>query len=199
MIVIYTVGIVGHLTTPLYDLMISLTPFTLLLMGGLVLFEDFYKKNLKFLKWFGVVYLFTLLIEIIGVNTGLVFGKYEYGVVLGPMIFGTPLIIGFNWVIVILGAILIAQKITSNKILAIFISAFLAVFFDFLLEPVAINLKYWDWFGPVPMQNYAAWFIISLIGSASFIYSEIQTFSSLSKQYYIIQCVFFLTLNLGLK
>ena len=39
----------------------------------------------------------------------------------------------------------------------------LMVVYDFALEPAAIDLNMWDWGGPVPMQNYIAWLVISLV------------------------------------
>ena len=43
-----------------------------------------------------------MLTEAIGVNTGLLFGTYEYGANLGFKIFGVPLIIGVNWTVLII-------------------------------------------------------------------------------------------------
>ena len=86
--------------------MLMLTPFTLFAFGIIVLFEVY--RNKKFISWLVITYLATLLLEIIGAKTGLIFGSYSYGDVLGPKFFDLPLIIGLNWVIVIWGGILIS-------------------------------------------------------------------------------------------
>jgi putative membrane protein len=52
-------------------------------------------------------------LEVVGVKTGLIFGEYKYGSTLGIKLFEVPLIIGFNWVFVILGSISISRLITK--------------------------------------------------------------------------------------
>ena len=38
-------------------------------------------------------------VELVGTKTGMLFGDYSYGKVLGPALQGVPLIIGINWFI----------------------------------------------------------------------------------------------------
>jgi putative membrane protein len=112
--VIYGVGVIGHSIQPLRELMLTLTPFTLLITGGLVIYF-LIKDNNEIGKWLVVTYLITFSLEVIGVKTGYVFGNYHYGYVLGPKIFETPIIIGLNWILVILGALIIAKKFIKNS------------------------------------------------------------------------------------
>jgi putative membrane protein len=87
----------------------------------------------------------TFALEVIGVKTGLVFGEYKYGETLGLKLFEVPLIIGFNWILVILGTISVAQLITKNVLANSLIAATISVIFDLVLEPIAIKLDYWQW------------------------------------------------------
>ncbi len=191
----YFVGIAGHLIEPVQSYMLMLTPFTLLFLGLLVLYES--AINRKFLLWLGITYVTTLFLEILGAKTGLIFGKYSYGTVLGLKFFDVPLIIGLNWVIVIWGGILIAKKISTNKFLTSFFAASIALVFDFFLEPVAITLGYWTWADvSVPFQNYAAWFIIAFIFAYLFSSKEIDTPSKIPAHYFAAQLLFFFFLNL---
>ncbi len=194
---IFTVGIIGHLVDQLIPIMLYLTTFTLLLTGSVVLYKSYKTSNKFFLHWITITYLITFLLEVIGVKTGLIFGKYLYGETLGLKFFDVPLIIGFNWVFVILGAISIARIINNNKFVVSFIAAAIAVIFDFILEPVAIKLDYWQWSGNIiPLQNYAAWFAIAFFSSFFYKHFNLKTESKISIHYLIIQLVFFLLINL---
>lgn len=80
-----------------------------------------------------------------------------------------------------------------------FASGILAVFFDFLLEPVAIIFDYWNWNNNIiPLQNYAAWFFISFILAFSFLKAKLDMNTDLPAVYFIIQAIFFLVLQVTL-
>lgn len=143
LIIIFAVGTAGHLFSPTIDLMLLITPLTLLLTGGVVLFSIIREGQDNFFFAIILAYIFTLAIEIIGVQTGIIFGDYQYGTTLGIKLFDVPLIIGLNWVFIILGIVLFISGKTKNKITIAVSSALLAVVFDFVLEPIAIKLNYW--------------------------------------------------------
>jgi bisanhydrobacterioruberin hydratase len=190
--IIFFVGIIGHLYDPLQNLMLLLTPATLLLTGVVVLLYSYKTSKNKLLLWVVLTYVITFLLEVIGVKTGLIFGEYKYGSTLGIKLFDVPLIIGFNWVFVILGSISISRLITSNMIVSVFISAFIAFLFDLILEPIAIRLDYWTWNGGIiPLQNYFAWFVIALISSFGYNYLKVTVNSKISLHYLLVQFVFF--------
>lgn len=200
LVIMYFVGIVGHLIPSTRNLMITLTPFTLLLTGGVVSYKSFFPVYNKFLFWGISTYLITFLLEVIGVKTGLVFGGYNYGSALGFKVFEVPLIIGFNWVLVILGAISISKAYIKNIILISISAAVLSVMFDYFLEPVAIRLGYWNWAQvSVPLQNYLAWFVIAFIFSIVLIKIKPDFNKGISKEYFLIQFTFFIILNLFMR
>jgi len=194
-VIMFGVGIAGHLITDLMQWIIPLTPLTLLLLGGVTLISSESYRDKKFLIWFAVTYLSTFIIEAAGVATGVIFGVYHYGDTLGLKLFEVPLIIGFNWVLVILGALLLAEKISGNVIVVSVLTGIFAVMFDFILEPVAVELNYWQWQGGIiPLQNYIAWFVIA--ADAAFVYKilKIRYISPSPAHYVIAQGVFFLIL-----
>lgn len=193
----FAVGILGHLTESFYQLMIQLTPYTLLLMGSFVLYFSYSKGNSSLLLWCLITYIVTFFLEALGVATGLVFGNYNYGDVLGLQFLNVPLIIGFNWVMVILGAIKISEKLNIKKPYNYFSVAALAVLFDIILEPVAITLNYWQWENiMVPFHNYAAWFIISLAAVYFYSFIKAKNESTLAIHYFIAQSLFFIVIGL---
>lgn len=200
LIIMYLVGIVGHLVLSTRELMITLTPFTLLLTGGIVAFNSFFRSGMAFIYWGVITYLITFLLEVIGVKTGLVFGGYEYGGALGFRFLEVPVIIGFNWVLVILGAISICKSLTKNVFVISLSSALLSVIFDFFLEPVAVRLGYWNWEQiAIPMQNYLAWFIIAFIFSIVLLKVKPDFNKGVSREYFLIQFIFFFILNLFMR
>ena len=79
-----------------------------------------------------------MLVEILGVNYGLIFGSYSYGENLGVKILGVPVLIGANWVMLsfITGAMGDAL-FRNNKLLAAISGAVLMVLIDLVIEPVA--------------------------------------------------------------
>jgi putative membrane protein len=151
--------------------------------------------------------------EIIGVNTGLLFGDYQYGQVLGPKIYGVPFLIGLNWFVIVYcsGAILtqgvelLQQKINikisgfASSIFVIIGGATIATCFDFIIEPVAVKLHFWSWKnGQIPLFNYLCWFIISTILLGVKMYFKTIWINTFATSLFIIQALFFLMLNLFL-
>lgn len=192
---IYTVGVIGHLTNALLEYMKLLTPFTLLLTGGVVFFSTIKNSKNNFIIWAIVTYIITFSLEVIGVKSGIIFGSYWYGETLGTKFLNVPLIIGFNWIMVILGAILLAENIFKNKILITITASLLSTTFDFFLEPTAIKLGYWNWTDiSVPLQNYFAWFIISLLFTILYFKMGVKVKTDLPIKFFLTQFIFFIIL-----
>ncbi len=211
LVIIFSVGVLGHIF--ILDIMKILTPATLFIVNSFLLFvfiknqNDIGKK--KSIVILALIFLFTLFIEILGEKTGAIFGRYAYGNVLSYdtiEIFNVPIIIGFNWVMVILSATALSQKITHNEYLQIPISGLIAVAFDYTLEPVAIRLGYWYWldgFGftikEIPIENYIAWFIISTIFAFVIKRFNLNLKGNYLLYYFFSQLFFFQILNIYMR
>jgi putative membrane protein len=105
----------------------------------------------------------TFLIEVVGVHTGLPFGNYKYGTILGPKVFQTPIIIGLVWYIVIVCSLSVVKYKDSNpsRIKTGLSIGALALVLDIFLEITTNKFGYWYFEGPTPIQNYISWFLIS--------------------------------------
>jgi len=57
------------------------------------------EKNTAFFVFFAFSFLVGMGVEMIGVNTGHLFGIYQYGVKMGAKFNGVPWLIGLNWFI----------------------------------------------------------------------------------------------------
>ncbi|MDZ7604320.1 MAG: carotenoid biosynthesis protein [Cyclobacteriaceae bacterium] len=164
--VIWLVTIVGLLGIWLVheSWFLSKTPFTLMLGAGLLYWNFPVKNGWSSLAIWSLVYLIGIGVEIVGVNTGWLFGEYHYGQNLGPRIFGVPLLIGVNWTILTFLTATICKRYIRQKWLSLLIGALLMVGLDFLIEPTAPIFDFWYWSeGLAPLRNFVDWFVVSLI------------------------------------
>lgn len=197
LLVIFIVGFIGHIVPVLLPIMLIITPYALLLTGALVLYYILRKGELNILVWCLIIYILTFTLEILGTKAGIIFGSYTYGDTLGLKLSGVPLIIGFNWVLVILGAITLAKEIHKNIFLTALLTGTFAVLFDLMLEPVALKLDYWEWSsGQIPLSNYYSWIGISFVASLLYDFLHIKTNVKLAECYFTIQLTYFILLSL---
>lgn len=193
LIIFYGVGVVIHLINYFAFALKFLTPIFLLTIFIVIITQEKLDKN--FLTFLAVSYLFTFSLEVLGVKTGLVFGRYVYGENLGLKVFDVPLVIGLNWISLLLGSIGFVSKIKISIFLKSAIAGILMVLFDLVLEQVAPSLNYWFWQNHlIPMQNYMAWFIISALLSYYYFASELNKNLLIGRYNFIIQFIFFLIL-----
>jgi bisanhydrobacterioruberin hydratase len=192
---------------------IHATPINLLLMFILLLWTQ-NNRNTGFWIFLLFCYVTGVAVEVIGVNTGKLFGDYEYGTVLGEKIMDVPLIIGINWFIIIYCSAVsihtLLAKITRKtdleagssfktiKALSVIIDgATLAVILDWLIEPVAVRLDYWHWKGDgsIPFFNYLCWFLVSVLMLLIFHFCKFEKRNKFAVNLLLIQVMFFLLLR----
>lgn len=209
-------GIVGILCSSYKDWFIKHTPFNLLLMVVLLIWNQS-KPNKSFIIFIIICFLTGMIAEIIGVQTGLLFGDYTYGNLLGPKIFGVPLLIGVNWFVLVFCCIILMERLhdrmkqkylennlgePSKKLerLSIIVDgALLATTFDWIMEPVAIKLEFWKWLSTdVPVYNYMCWFLISCFLIMIYRKWFFLNNNNFAVHLLIIQSLFFLTLRIFL-
>ncbi len=160
LIVIYMVGIISVLAGRAESLM-QLTVYNLLFAIAILIYNA-EKPNKLYWLWFGICALAGFLLEVAGVQTALIFGEYSYGEVLGLSLWGVPLIIGLNWSLLVFATAALVNSKTWPIALKAAIAASIMVLYDIFLEPVAIRFGFWEWAGgPVPLQNYLAWWLIA--------------------------------------
>ena len=195
-VMFHLVGLDGFLNSDLEQLFIALVPYHLLLMLSLLAIStgDF---SFNFRVFAIIVYLAGFFIEVIGVNTGLVFGSYTYGEALGFKLFSTPLLIGVNWLILVYctGVFLEQFKIKSSFFFSL-LGALILLSLDFLIEPIAIRFDYWSWAGgQIPLQNYLGWYLFSFLLFWIFRGLDFQKQNKAAIVLLFAQAGFFLALN----
>ena len=174
------------------EFFLSTTPYVLSLnLLLLILNHDLSDKKSKI--GLILIFLFGLIVEILGVNYGLFFGEYNYGANLGPKIYEVPYVIGFNWVLLIIATGSISDKLIKGKeIYKILFASFLMVLIDLLIEKSAPKLDFWEFvISPVPFSNYLWWFIFSLCFQYIFFKTVKTKEYNLSSNILVIQFLFF--------
>jgi len=215
-VLFHSIGLVGLL---FFDkgFFLAATPVNLSLSFTLLVWTQT-EKNIPFFLFLLTCFAVGISVEVIGINTGILFGDYTYGDVLGYKIKNVPVLIGINWFIIIYCSgisihTLLMKAINrvaadtgktpmSLKALSVIIDgATLTVFFDWLMEPVAVKLGYWTWNGDgsIPMFNYICWFIVSLLLLTVFHFAKFNKQNKFAVNLLLIQAMFFLLLRTFLK
>lgn len=200
LVCLYAVGTAGHILPATRGLMLLMTPWFLLVTGAAALILAWpEEKRMSFALWAAVAYLVTFTLEAVGTATGLVFGPYTYGTVLGFHLFAVPPVIGFNWVLVILAFADLACRLPGGRWYGPVLAAAAATGFDWIMEPAAIGLGYWTWTGgAIPLQNYLAWFLIALVAATAWSLLGLKARRPAAAVLTAVQALFFLILRLTL-
>lgn len=166
LMLVYLSGAIGFILKP--NLFLIFTPYTLLLTCCVFLIYQPVTEK-KYIFSFIIIAVIGFICEVIGVKTGLIFGDYYYGKVLGYQIAAVPIIISLNWALLINASSLVGAYFFKSKIKIAICSASLTTLIDILIEQLAPIFDFWHFKnGIVGLQNYFAWFIISLILSLIF-------------------------------
>jgi putative membrane protein len=211
-ILFHVSGLLGILCTPYKDWFIQNTPLNLCLMTVLLVWVQ-PAKGFSFFLFFLIAFAIGIGTEIIGVNTERLFGSYQYGNILGPKFKAVPWLIGLNWFVVVFCSACVMQEIhewtkrkmqntgtempkTVATLSLILDGALLATFFDWIMEPVAMKLGFWQWKnGEIPFYNYTCWFAISLLLLLLLQRMRFHKANHFAVHLFIIQLLFFMALR----
>ena len=181
------------------ELFVAFTPVNLLLMLLLLLWNEA-RITKNFIAAFVAASLTGLLSEMIGVHTGLLFGNYVYGTVLGVKIWGVPVLIGLNWFCIVYCSHVVTLRffkgIVNNGFYTAIVAGLFATMFDWVMEPVAIKLGFWQWEGGlIPVYNFFCWWAIATMVSYVFFLLRIKQDNAFAPILFFVQFVFFLILR----
>ncbi len=195
LIIFYTVGTIGILLPDSRDQFLSLSFFNLILSFAILLFGRT-AHSIQFYLFIACCFLTGMLVEWIGIHTGILFGDYAYGANLGKKVFGVPLVIGINWSMLVLASGSFFAHTSWKPWLKGLTAAALMTGLDILMEPVAMKSDYWQWANDtIPIYNYVCWLIISWgLLWIGFYFKFIEK-NKVSKALFILLVVFFALLN----
>jgi len=196
LIVFHFVGFCG-LLSPYSNLFMLLTPFNLIL-SAFLLWRHHTTALKPLVYFFAFTFSLGFFVEYLGVNFGFLFGSYSYGDTLGIKLFNVPIVIGLNWMLIIYSVATVLDRVAIPIISKIIIGSCLAVFMDWLIEPIAIRYDFWSWEqGTIPLQNYGGWLITSAVMFGAYHLIKVDSKNRLALPLYIVQASFFALLQLA--
>lgn len=194
-IIFYIVGMLGFMIPYTRDLFVQLTGLALVINFVLLLWFHEASYKLDTLIVFILIFIAGFFIEVIGVETGVIFGQYAYGSALGLKLFETPLMIGVNWLMLSYAFASILQPLKLHPMGKILFAAAGMVIYDVVMEQSAPLLDLWSWKdGIIPLENYVAWFLVAILFQLIFVFSGIRLKNPLALIILICQFLFFLAL-----
>jgi uncharacterized membrane protein len=112
-----------------------------------------------------------LLVEAVGVHTGVPFGSYAYTGDLGAAVLGVPVVVPLAWTMMAWPALVVGRTLARRLPVALIGGAALAAW-DLFLDPQMVDAGHWTWAHPdpglplvpgVPLTNYAGWLVVSVV------------------------------------
>jgi putative membrane protein len=196
LVILHVVGLVGISISQTRELVLSLSPINLFIAFVLLLVSEFKNKK-SLLTFILIAFVIGFGSELVGVHTGILFGDYSYGANLGVKFMEVPLIIGINWAVLAITSASLTEKLTENLSIKVLVNTVLMVFFDFIMEPVAMKSDFWSWHNDeIPFYNYVCWFFVALLLQVIYLFFFKIKSNIVFKSLFIIQLVFFTLLNL---
>ena len=143
-----------------------------------------FRWGLILIAFFGI---FPIIVEAIGITTGLPYGEFYYSDWMGAKIFGlVPWSVAFAFAPLIFGSLTISTKLVHDWKLQIILSSIILVLVDMVLDPAAVVLSIWVWLVPgpyygIPVSNYTGWFLTAFIASL-ILYQTIQRIEGVQRE-----------------
>lgn len=135
----------------------------LLLAGGLVFFAAPGMERARLL----IAGLIGYLSEIAGVQSGWLYGRYAYTLVLAPNIFGVPVVMVCAWFVLFGYVKQLVAGWTMPAWLEVLLASVGMMTIDLLIDPLAAHpFNFWRWeetgaYYGIPGQNFLGWLVVS--------------------------------------
>lgn len=186
------IGLTWPITRPYFQ---WATPINLVVSAILLLiFHPHW--NRAFAYFLGFTFLLGVGIEIIGVQSEVIFGAYQYGDTLGFKVMEVPMVIGINWFILSYCTGIICSKLSIPPLAKSLSAALMMVSLDYFIEPVAIFFDFWHWQDEtVPLRNYLGWLAVAWVIQLFFVYLPFTKKNPLAVYLLTAQAIFFLILS----
>jgi putative membrane protein len=117
-----------------------------------------------------------LLVEALGLHTGVPFGPYRYTGTLGPELAGVPVIVPLAWTMMAWPALVVARALAQRAVAVALVGGAALASWDLFLDPQMVAAGHWAWADPVPalpfvpgvpLSNYAGWVVVATLMAAA--------------------------------
>lgn len=118
-----------------------------------------------------------LLMEAVGVATGVPFGSYSYADRLGPELLGVPVVVALAWTMMAWPCWVVAGRLTSTPVARAAVAGWALAAWDLFLDPQLVAAGHWTWAHPepglpgttgVPLTNHLGWLLTAVVLMAVF-------------------------------
>jgi len=112
-----------------------------------------------------------LLVEAVGVHTGVPFGAYAYTGDLGAEVLGVPVVVPLAWTMMAWPALVVGRTL-ARRVPVAFVGGLALAAWDLFLDPQMVDAGHWTWAHPdpglplvpgVPLTNYGGWLVVSVV------------------------------------
>lgn len=150
----------------------------ILLFGApVIIFTMRWLGRRKGLALIGALGIYALLIETFAIQTGMPYGVFDYGGLLGPKLFdAVPVTVLLAWTPLVLGVLAVLPSIKPlwKRVIVATLSL---VVVDMVLDPAAVHIGFWAWDLPgfyygVPLVNFGGWVLSGGIAFTAIIYLQ---------------------------
>lgn len=194
---IYVMGTIGILNPVTRTEALRMTPLALLLTTAVLLFFAATAYTRRMVAVLCGITVIGFLAELAGVQTGWLFGHYHYTSNFGPRWWGTPPLIGLNWMFLSYAWAAVTRNSYSAPPYRILYAALGMLAYDLLLERAAPLMQLWYWDGGhIPLYNYLSWFALALFFQWLLRYSRIVTRNAMALPLLLLQTGMYISIIL---
>jgi putative membrane protein len=116
---------------------------------------------------------------------------YSYGTNLGPKVLDVPLLIGFNWAVLVFISGAITNRISTSIWIKSILGGGFMILLDLPMEVLAPTFDFWTFQAEAPLENYVSWFLIGTVMQFTFQSFKIKGNFTFSINLLLAQFVFF--------
>ncbi|GAA4893043.1 carotenoid biosynthesis protein [Actinomycetospora straminea] len=117
-----------------------------------------------------------LLVEAVGLATGVPFGEYRYTGTLGPEVLGVPVVVPLAWAMMAYPSLVVGRRLAAalgrGRGAVTVLGAWALATWDVFLDPQMVEAGHWYWLEPwptlpgvpgIPVSNFAGWLLVALL------------------------------------
>ncbi|WP_163553936.1 bisanhydrobacterioruberin hydratase CruF [Candidatus Frankia alpina] len=114
-----------------------------------------------------------LVVEVLGVHTGIPFGRYAYGGALGPRLLGVPIVVPLTWAMMTYPSYVLVRRHRRAPVRAAVLGSLVLAAWDLFLDPQMVTAGHWRWLGggpalnAIPLTNLLGWLLVGTVMTAA--------------------------------
>ncbi|MCM3925820.1 carotenoid biosynthesis protein [Frankia sp. AiPs1] len=113
-----------------------------------------------------------LAVEMLGVHTGVPFGRYDYAGSLGPRLGGVAVVVPLAWAMMAYPTYVLVRRHRRAPVRAAVLGGLVLATWDLFLDPQMVTAGHWQWLGGgpalngIPLTNFLGWLLVGTVMAA---------------------------------